>query len=276
MKNSKASSQLKEFVKKHGLILAILALLPIAAVIIYCIVFKNELLNAGAWGSIIAGLFTYWGTITLGVFTFFHTWQQEKFQSSLQEIRVEIELHATSRNDCFVPYSEDELELNYKLPYKYEHREHYATAGEEIETWNFIGFTVKNLNRFINFDIEIVGIFFVNHENELQEVRNRFKIWVSSHPAPIDYKQSFTYFVGCDAQLLSKEYFKKQNRINWFVVFSMTDSNMKMKYAICEYDLGEYFGINKSIISAKEYQKRVKENGTPIIMTSQNRTALSR
>lgn len=58
---------------------------------------------------------------------------------------------------------------------------------------------------------------------------------------------------------------------NWFIVFSMSDSNMKKKYAICDYVLGPTLGVSKRIISDEEYQKRIKEYGTPIIVTSYNR-----
>lgn len=271
MKNDNASSLFKEFAKKYWYLLVILASLPIVGIVLYCIVFRSELLNAGAWGSLIAGLFTYFGTSSLGIFTFFYTWQQERFQASLQEIKVEILLHASFENGFFVPYSENELEQSQDLSYKSERYEHSTEQGKDIETWNFLGFTVRNINHLITFNLKIIGIYYINSEHKPQEVKNKIKIWASNNDCPIDYKQSYSCFVGCDAKILSRKYMEEYKNINWFIVFSMTDSNMKQKYVICDYVLGSTFGVSKRIISDEEFQKRIKTNGTPIIVTSNNK-----
>ena len=270
MEDKKASISFKEFAKSHRLLLAILILLPIVGVLIYCIAFRNDLLNAGAWGSIIAGLFTYFGTITLGVFTFYHAWQQEKIQADLQEIKVEIGLYALNENGFFVPYSEEELNECEALPLKAERFEESTDQGQDICAWNFIGFKVKNINHLVNFDIKFIDIFFVNKNHELQRISDRIKMWASGSPGPIDYKEVYSCYIGCDAKILSKKYMETQKYFNWFIVFSITDTNLKEKYVICDYVLGETFKIKKTIISKEEYQKRKKAHGSPIILTKYN------
>ena len=270
MKN-RSSSQFKVFAKKYRCLLIVLALLPITGMALFCLVFRNKLCDAGAWGSLIAGLFTYFGTISLGIFTFFHTWQQELFQASLREIKAEIFLDTTLENEFFIPYSENELSLCNDLPYKCERFEHSTAQGKDIEEWNFLGFSVRNINHLVNFSVKVVGIYLVNNEHKVQEVKDRIKIWASNNNEPIDYKQTYSCFVGCDAKILSRKYMESHQYSNWFIVFSMTDSNMKVKYVICDYVLGQTFDQKKHIISEDEYQKRIKAHGTPIILTSYNK-----
>ena len=105
----------------------------------------------------------------------------------------------------------------------------------------------------------------------MQEVKDRIKIWASNNPDPIDYKQKYTCFVGCDAKILSRKYMEAHKYANWFIVFSMTDSNRKKQYAICDYVLGQTFGVRKPVISEEDYQKRMKAHGTPIIIKQYNR-----
>ena len=271
MKKNKTSSYLKEFAKKHWLILAVLTLLPIAGVVVYCIVFKCELLNAGAWGSIIAGIFTYFGTITLGVFTFFHAWQQEKIQAELKEAKISLSLDAFHDNDYYVPYSEEELNARLELAYKSERFGHSTNQGEDIKDWSFLGFTLKNINHLVSIRAKIIGIYFVTSDHTVQEVKSRIKIWNSGDESPIDYKQIYSCYIGCDANILSKKYMEKQKYFNCFIVFSITDDNNKVKYVICDYALGHTFGVSKSIISEKDFQKRMKVYGSPIILTAYNR-----
>lgn len=271
MKNNKETSQFYKFCKELWYVLVALALLPVVGTGLYCLVFRHELMNAGAWGSLIAGLFTYFGTIGLGLFTFYHSWQQEKVLSSLQEAKADIVLHAANDNDYFVPYDEIELAREFVLPYKSEKLEHSTAQGREIKDWGFLGFSIRNINHLVNFSVQIVGVFFVNNDHKVQKVKNRIKIWASNKDEPIDYKQTCLYFIGCDAKLLNNRYMETQQYSNWFVVFSITDSNMKRKYVICDYVLGKTFGIAKSMISDEEYEKRIRTHGTPIILKGYNK-----
>ena len=272
MKNEKTTTGLLEFAKNYWWLLAILVLLPIIGVLVYCIVFQKEICNAGAWASLIAGVSTYLGTVTLSIFTFYFSWQQQKIQAAMQEAKFSLNLYATHNNDYFVPYSEDELAPNENLSHKSERFEHSTAQGQDIKEWNFLGFAIKNINHLVNFKVEFEGVFFVNKEHKLQEIKNRVKIWASEHDdSPVDYKQTYTCFIGCDAKLLSRKYMERQKYSNWFIVFSVTDDNSIVKHVICDYVLGQTFGVSKSIISDEEYHKRIKAHGTPVSLTWYNK-----
>ena len=160
----KTPLKFNEFAREYWIILFFLAFLPIIGIISYCIVFQKGNPDASAWGSIIAGLFTYLGTITLGIFTFYHTWQQEKIQALLREIKVRIDLYADFEDGFFIPFSEDELNSYYDLSYKSERVEHSTEQGKDIDSWGFLGFEVENINSLITFDIKFIGIFFVDKD----------------------------------------------------------------------------------------------------------------
>ena len=275
MKKKKQPSQLKIFIKAHCLLLSALILLPFVGVGIFCIVFRNILFDAGAWGGIIAGIFTYYGPLMLGIFTFFHTWRQERIQAELQEVKISIDLHASVKDGFFVPYSMSELEHYAGLIHKTDRYEHSTDQGKDIQEWNFLGFTLKNINHLVSFKVKFVNIFYVNKEHKVQSIKNRLKIWESEDESPIDYKQTYSCFIGCDARILSREYMESQKFFNCFIVFSTTDDNNKVKYNICDYLLGETFGIEKTVISEEEYKKRIKTHGSPIILTSYNKQFFS-
>ena len=68
----------KEFLKNNLVIVLFLTVLLVVSLAVFIIVFWEKLYDAGAWGSLVAGLFTYIGSSFLGLVVFYNTQSEQR------------------------------------------------------------------------------------------------------------------------------------------------------------------------------------------------------
>ncbi len=93
------SLTVSEFIKNNRILIVILVAVLLVSLAVFIFVFWNNLGDVGAWGSIVAGVFTYLGSSFLGVVVFYNTQCQQRQKEIEDQIVVEINYYLDNYED---------------------------------------------------------------------------------------------------------------------------------------------------------------------------------
>lgn len=257
----------KEFLKNNIIIVLVLAVLLVVSLAVFIIVFWGELYDIGAWGSLVAGVFTYIGSSFLGLVVFYNTQSEQRQKEIDDQIDVQINYYSgyDEQAGYFVPFSDDEIDkANYTNHYtRYYHPSDISTHNNMV----YLYFEVVNRNTHIPVYIEPVSIYVFNGKNFIDA--NFYSYYSdSSDSDAIDYKQKKCCYIGTKKELLKNDYFNKDENQLCFLSFKVTSIKGQIQYVTCEFFMGKTLGKGMpKFHSEKEFQKRVLELGVPFYTT---------
>lgn len=260
---------IKEFVKNNWILIVSLVALLLLSLVVYIIVFWGDSLNdAGAWGSLVAGIFTYIGSSFLGIVVFYNTQSQQRQKEIEDQIIIDANCYSyyDATNNYYYLFSEDRIDKE-KFVYQIV-KVGDLTSGtlldKDSSTYRFFKISITNWNTHIPLYVEPIALHVFNKS----EKRTRFESFIvfsdRSIDCPLDYKQTITYYLGVNKELLYSDKSNEQEDLYCFVVVKLTDINNKELFSVLTLFTGKDFQTaNPIFMSKKEYDKNEKEYGYP-------------
>ena len=252
MKNEqkKKSFSLKTYFKKHWYILLILIMVPIASVIFFCLVFKNNLYDISAWASISSGLFTYIGTSFLSIFIYYNSWKDNTigYNKNIPDIEVQCMGEFIEEKNTFSLFDYKDIKDEMKIMFI----ENNAQIVNKIENFKFYQITIKNLS--LNKIKNISPCFYLTIEDEKYHKNYTFFAGLTNHNFPLDYKESTTLYFGVEKQKIEELYKDKYFSVLRFVYFVQYENNEK-DYLISDAILGNTLGTGTNFINLNAQNK---------------------
>lgn len=256
------------FSKKFWWLFLILGIILVVSITAFCCFFWAELYDISAWASMIAGISSYIGSSFLGIIVFYHSWIQVQIQEKKDDILLSIESLADYKNKFFIPIEEAAIDRK-----THNHSSKVAPSStEELNgvTYNYLQVILTNLSQTQAVKIELEGLYFVNHQNEVEKIVPYSIISDFSFTHFLDYNQEATIYVGAPIDRLPLDYYTRHRFLNIFMVFKISDATNRTKYYVVDYVLGETLGISKMEMSESKYKERCKKHGSPIVLTTYN------
>lgn len=258
----------KEFVKNNWLLISILAFVFVVSLAVFITVFWDKLYDVGAWGSLVAGIFTYLGSTFLGVVVFYNTQSQQRQKEIEDQIIIDANCYSyyDATNNYYYLFSEDRIDKE-----KFVHqivKVGDLTSGtlldKDSSTYRFFKISITNWNTHIPLYVEPIALHVFNKS----EKRTRFESFIvfSDHSidCPLDYKQTITYYLGVNKELLYSDKSNEQEDLYCFVVVKLTDINNNELFSVLTLFTGKDFHTaNPIFMSKKEYDENEKEYGYP-------------
>jgi hypothetical protein len=244
----------KTFSKKYWYIYLILTTFLVLPPIVFLCCFGENRYDAGAWGSLLAGISTYLGAAFLGVFVFYNTWTQQRVAENMNRVTLNIRCISDHNGETYVPYN-----LGYVLNKKYNNEVSLSKASHN----GFIRFSITNVNDRIICEIEFDSVYYSNGSGIIEE--KEYELYTNqTRREPIDYKESYDGFIGGGPNGFSFDYYKKQSKVDYYLIFKVSSLKQDQYYLIVNYILQRKPDWHCAYISEKEYSKRIKEFGNPI------------
>ena len=259
----------RKFSETFWWLYAILAMVLLISVIIFCVVFKNELFDISAWASMIAGIATYIGSSFLGIVVFYNAWVQVKIQEKNDEMLLDLQPGVTIENGFFIPLLEGEIDKK-KHIYSFKI---CSGSTKELENLDFhyLQLTMTNMTYTMPSHIKVEGLYFVNSQNRVERIRQYSVVSDFNFDSMIDYKQTTTIYIGASSKMFTRDYYTRHKYFNCFVVLKVSNPKGQVQYHIVDYVLGKTFGQSKKMLSEKQYSDRCKKYGGPIVLTQYNK-----
>lgn len=253
----------KEFLKNNLIIVLFLALLLVASLTVFIFVFWEDLYDVGAWGSLVAGIFTYIGSSFLGIFVFYNTQSVQRQKEIEDQIVVQIQYISKFNMEvkCFVPFVDKDIDKN-----KYsEHSTRYQNNSNEafLDNMCYLYYEVTNRNTHIPVYIEPVSIYVFNGKKFVDAGYFSYYSNINDSTA-IDYKQKKCCYIGTKKELLKSDYYKEDEFQLCYLAFRVRSIKDQIQYVACEFFMGETLGSNRPVyFTEEEFRKRVAKFGTP-------------
>ena len=243
----------KTFSKKYWYIYIILFVFLVAPPIVFICCFDDPS-NAGAWGSLLAGISTYLGAAFLGVIVFYHSWTQQCVTENLNKITVIFAFNAEHNGEWYVPYSFSKVKMD-----KFK----YVDSRSSESRNGYLYFSVTNINERIACSIDFISMYY-SFGQKIEEY-NKYDLYTDLPLIePLDYKKRLTGFIGGGLNVFDFEYYKKSSKVDYYFVFRITSLKQDKYYVIIHFYLGKDRDFECSYISEKEYNKRIKKFGNPL------------
>lgn len=260
----------KEFAKNNWILIGVLALVFVVSLTVFIIVFWDKLYDVGAWGSLVAGIFTYLGSTFLGVVVFYNT----QFQQRQKEIEDQIIVYIKQSSDYdhndehYIPYTYEKIEkeqfkFNYfrfgKAPISIDFNE----SGKDAR---YLRFSVTNRNTHIPIFVQPKSMYFIDFEGRVQTIDSFYYFTDSHDNEPLDYRQTKVSFIGTNNSLLDIDYYKngKKNLVCYVLISLKSISNAKL-YALFRYDLSDSFTVaTPKFLSEEDYKNSTEKYGYPV------------
>ena len=244
-------------------------------IIVFSIVFRNKLSDTGAWGSIIAGIFTYIGSSFLGLLVFYNTLSMQRIKELEDKICIDIDILADEdiKNGFFVPYSEDKIDKN---DFKYHHYsgENNRFSKAEFTRFNYVFFSVQNTNDHIPVRVNPISLYSVNNNRLIKsEINSVFSDM--EYKTYLEFKQTKQAYFGVPNDILNNEYFKYHKYHICYLVLDCVSVKGEKLYYIVEYIFGKSLGLGQTkTLSKEEYDRLMEKKGAPITLTSYHKQLL--
>lgn len=253
----------KNFFKKYWWLILILILIPIIAIVSFCIAFRKELHEISAWASMIAGIATYIGTIILSLFVFYNSWKVE-FVASIKNLKCDkIKIRLTSIEGVKDEGTGKSYLSICKID-KEKFRFGYRVMGTEfldIEKCNMFTVSYKITDEKWTKSIIPTNIYYekcgklyrCNNFYYLKDIENKeIHFAISNDDIPMHY-------------------YKIVDHIFVYVEFKIINIFGGKYYYYHNFIYGETLGFfTDTVISEKTYQERIEKYGTPIEISSAN------
>ncbi len=260
----------KEFVKNNWLLIVALVALLLISLVVYIIVFWGDGLNdAGAWGSLVAGIFTYIGSSFLGIVVFYNTQSQQRQKEIEDQINVKVKCLSSynPQTNWFIPYTSEIIDKSIYRYYFFHFGSMPVGASLEIQEnkLNYLFFSVTNLNNHIPIYIEPLSIHTFDNNKSLQDIGG-FSLY-SDMPTgnPIDYKQTLNCYLGVNNSIISTEYYKNKRFLFCYILIKIKANNQTL-YAILSYTFGKSFGTSEPVyLTEEEYKLRLNRDGSAVL-----------
>lgn len=243
---------LKTFSKEHWWVYAILILVLMIPLAIYCYVFYSKLDDASAWASLIAGVFTYIGASFLGIFIYYSTWNATKLESLRRNPYLQINSDLMIMNHekgyfTLMPYDKNIIRFFY-----------YSKNYFDVEKANFTGIRFTNQSKIRVTKIEPVNVNYIQDGKLLS--CNDFCYSYADNT-----KKSDKIFIGIPNKYIKRSYYEAEEYKVIFLTFKITTEFQGVFYYINNFVYGKTLGgLGKYIISKEVYDERIVKNGHPI------------
>lgn len=253
----------KEFLKNNLVIVLFLTVLLVVSLAVFIIVFWERLYDAGAWGSLVAGLFTYIGSSFLGLVVFYNTQSEQRQKEIEDQIVVQIEYISDFDMEakCFVPFLDKDIDKKKFL----EHSSRYQNDANEasLDNMRYLYYEVTNRNTHIPVYVEPVSIFVFNGKKFVDVGYCSYYSDMNDSNA-IDYKQKKCCYIGTNKELLKSDYYKEDEFQLCYLAFRMTSIKDQIQYVACEFFMGGTLGTSRPrFFTEEEIKNRVNKLGTP-------------
>ena len=249
----------KEFLKNNLIIVLFLAVLLVVSLAVFIVVFWGELYNVGAWGSLVAGVFTYIGSSFLGLVVFYNTQSQQRQKEIDNQINVQINISSgfEKQSGYFVPYLINQID---RTKYTYNMLQYIDLSHNNM---SFLYFEVINRNPYIPVYVEPVSIYVFTGKKFIDAGCCSYFSNMDDSFA-IDYKQKKCCYIGKKKELLKYDYYKEDEKQLCYLSFKIASIKGQIQYAACEFFMGVTLGTsNPRFFTEEEFEKRVKKLGTP-------------
>lgn len=252
----------KEFLKKNLIFIIVLIAIFVVSILTYIIVFWQKLYDVSAWGSLVSGIFTYFGSSFLGIVVYFNTLSSQRQQEILNQISIHVRpLFDTNKEHMFIiPFAEEAID---KEGIKCSIETGERPSGKN----NYVGVEIINRNPTTPIYIEDIKVYSVINNQLYYSDYSKMYSDLESYES-LDYKQKRTIYIGSNEKFIRTDYYKDHPYQICFITFRITSVTGQVLYAIYEYIFGETLGLSPvKLISEDEYQRRMKLNNSPIIIT---------
>ena len=256
----------KEFLKNNLIIVLFLAVLLVVSLAVFIVVFWGELYDVGAWGSLVAGVFTYIVSSFLGLVVFYNTQSQQRQKEIDDQIDVRINYYSgyDERAGYHVPFSDDEIE---KTKYPYHYTRYYHPSDISTHNMTYLYFEVKNRNTHIPVYIEPVSIYVFTGKKFIDANFYSYYSDLSDSDA-IDYKQKKSCYIGTKKELLKSDYYIEDEIQLCYLAFKISSVKGQTQYVACEFFMGRTLGAGKPRFFTEEvFFNNVSKLGTPFFST---------
>lgn len=256
----------KEYVKSHWLLIVSLIAILIISLTVFAIVFWDRLNDVGAWGSVIAGIFTYLGSSFLGLVVFYNTLSQQREREIEDQIMVEINyyLDPDKRMDTgfFVPSTDDEIN---KEQFTSHHTKYHKSLDEcDPNQMRYLYYEVTNRNTHVPIYVEPVSIYVLSGKKLVDAEYYSYYSDTNDNDA-IDYKQKKRCYIGTNKKLLKDDYFLSDNFQLCYVAIRISSIKGQVLYASFEYFMGSTLGkARPKFATEEEFKERVAKLHAPV------------
>ena len=252
----------KTFFQKYWVIILVLTVLPVGGLFTFCH-FLSPGNDAGAWSSMIAGLFTYIGSTVLAIIVFYHTYIVEQKHENNESMRFSVYTRSKLDGDCLVPYSSEDIDNNYKysgvLFFK-------KIAPQNIDDYVYVKTRIYNYNKEYPLTVKIQGIHYIDASGQINSCEFYAIKSTEEINLPIDFKEKRDMLIGLPIKIIDKDLYKKQKYFIAFISYEFTDGLGKKEYVIEEVRLGKNAGAGQKRLSQKKYEKLIRKNGHAIVL----------
>ena len=267
----KNSISFTDFLKKYWWLIAGLCLLLIIPVAVFCFVFSNDLDNASAWASMIAGVATYLGSAFLGVLVFYNSWVQNELNKQLDDIDVIFDANFCMRDGCWSPFKKEEIDENIKNCYPKTFNGRF-----EVRDFTYVGFEITNNNFYTPITVSIEGIYYLNDEQKIEKCKQTEIHSNFLETKIIDYKTSVMSYYGVPASILKDDYYKTYNWTNCMFVFRVANTKGAIKYYVKDFWFAKSILGYPRVLTESQYKNNLEKLGTPINITHFNKQLVKR
>lgn len=254
----------KEFLKNNLIIVLFLTVLLVASLVVFIIVFRGELYDVGAWGSLVAGVFTYIGSSFLGLVVFYNTQSQQRQKEIDNQIDVQINLLSgfKKQSGYYVPCLINQIDRT-KYTYNF-----IRYSNLSYNNMSYLYFEVINRNPCIPVYIEPVSIYVFTGKKFIDAGYFSYFSDMDDSIA-IDYKQKKCCYIGTKKELLKYDYYKEDEKQLCYLSFKISSIKGQIQYAACELFMGDTLSTSKPrFFTEEEFEKRVEKLGTPFFSRS--------
>lgn len=258
------------FLKKYKWLFAVMLAILILPIILFCFIFRDNLFDISSWASIVSGIVTYICSALLSIIVFYNSWVQIQINNRLDEINIKIEPIFNFNKNYITFLCKDECILD-------DSNFIVDILNPNInsdKTENFFGIKVYNLNPFMPIVVTIEGIYYVNSQNQIEKCSSYSKKTDIRYGVSIDNKREATYYFGITDDIIPLDYRETIGVINLFIVLKITTQKGLAKYYLEDYYLTGSLGVNKKIMTEKEYRKNIDKFGLPIAPSWPNKQSL--
>lgn len=241
----------KEFAKNNWIMLCILVFVFITSLAIFLIVFWNELYDVGAWGSLVAGIFTYLGSTFLGVVVFYNTQSQQRQKEIEDQIFVDIigDTSYDKKSGYSIPYTDEEIDK--EVFYLLTRQWHNTPDGCDENNMSYLYYQVTNRNTHVPVYVEPISIL-VHDGKKTQNARFNLYYSNTNDFDAVDYKQTKKCYIGSKKELLMPDYYKKNKNLKYYLIIKLSSRKGEVLYATLEYYMGKTLSMSQPRFFTKQ------------------------
>lgn len=258
----------KEFLSNNKFLVIFLIAIFVFSLLAYIIIFWGKLYDVSAWGSLVAGIFTYIGSSFLGVVVFYNTKSQQRQKEIEDQILVDTKCSADFdfEKRFFIPFQLENID---RKTFKFNE----TTTGKmpigaklKFSECSFLFFDITNRNTHIPIYVKPVSFHTFGEDKKVKDYYSFCMFSDTSNNDAIDYKQTKGCYIGISNSIIDKEYYKKNEHQFFYIVIKIESFIGEVVYAILFFSLGKTLGSCKPIIiPEKTYNENASKHSSPIV-----------